>query len=83
MSERDHGVAPTAGGAGLSPHQGGGEAVRHGGRDETTLVDLLDRVIDRGVVVEGDLVLQVAGIDLVHVGLRLVLRGVDGPGGVR
>lgn len=53
------------------------------GDEETALVDLLDRVIDRGVVVSGDLVLSVAGVDLVHVGLRLVLRGVDEPGGVR
>jgi hypothetical protein len=53
------------------------------GDDGTTLVDLLDRVIDRGVVVTGDVVLGVAGVDLVHVGLRLVLRGVDEPGGVR
>ena len=59
------------------------DIVLHGGQDESTLVDLLDRVIDRGVVVSGDIVLQVAGIDLVHVGLRLVLRGVDEPGGVR
>ena len=59
------------------------DLVLHGGRDESTLVDLLDRVIDRGVVVSGDIVLSVAGIDLVHVGLRLVLRGVDEPGGVR
>ncbi len=59
------------------------ELIRHGGRDESTLVDLLDRVIDRGVVVSGDIVLGVAGVDLVHVGLRLVLRGVDEPGGVR
>ena len=50
--------------------------------DETSLVDLLDRVIDRGVVVQGDIVLSVAGVDLVHVGLQLVLRGVDEPGGV-
>lgn len=45
--------------------------------DETTLVDVLDRVIARGVVLSGDIVLSVAGVDLVHVGLRLVLRGVD------
>lgn len=51
--------------------------------DTTTLVDLLDRVIDRGVVVQGDVILQVAGVDLVHVGLRVVLRGIDGPGDVR
>lgn len=47
--------------------------------DDATLVDLLDRVIDRGVVVAGDIVLSVAGVDLVHVGVRLVIRGLDGP----
>lgn len=65
--------------------QGGGQAagvaaVGPNGRSpaaETTLVDLLDRVIDRGVVIEGDIVLSVADIDLVHLGLRLVLRGID------
>lgn len=45
-------------------------------RDEQTLVDLLDRVIDRGVVVSGDVVLSVAGIDLVHLELRLRLQGL-------
>jgi hypothetical protein len=61
---------------------GSGEVSVHGG-GEATLVDLLDRVIGSGVVVHGDIVLGVAGVDLVHVGLRLVLRGVDEPGGVR
>lgn len=51
--------------------------------DDATLVDLLDRVIDRGVVVTGDVVLSVAGVDLVHVGLQLVIRAVNEPGGVR
>ncbi len=37
------------------------------------LVDLVDRVIDGGVVVTGDVLLSVAGVDLVYVGLRLVL----------
>lgn len=45
-------------------------------RDEQTLVDLLDRVIDRGVVISGDVVLSVAGIDLVHLELRLRLQGL-------
>jgi hypothetical protein len=61
---------------------GSGEVTVHGD-SEATLVDLLDRVIGSGVVVHGDIVLGVAGVDLVHVGLRLVLRGVDEPGGVR
>ena len=37
------------------------------------LVDLVDRVIDGGVVVTGDVLLSLAGVDLVYVGLRLVL----------
>lgn len=48
---------------------------------DASLVDLLDRVIDRGAVITGDVVLSVAGVDLVHIGLRLVLRGIDGTGG--
>lgn len=56
------------------------DAILHGGRNETTLTDVLDRVIDRGVVIQGDVVLQVAGVDLIHVGLRLVLRGVGHEG---
>jgi hypothetical protein len=59
------------------------EMIRHGGRDASTLVDLLDRVIDRGVVVAGDVVLSVAGVDLVYVGLRITLRGVDEHGGIK
>lgn len=47
--------------------------------DDTTLVDLLDGLIDRGVVVTGDVVLSVAQIDLVHLGLQLVLHGIDAP----
>jgi hypothetical protein len=47
--------------------------------DGPTLVDVLDRVLDRGVVVQGDVVLSLAGVDLVHIGLQLVIRGLDGP----
>jgi hypothetical protein len=41
--------------------------------DQVALVDLIDRVIGGGVVITGDLVLGVAGVDLVYLGLRLVL----------
>jgi hypothetical protein len=46
--------------------------------NDATLVDLLDRVLERGVVVSGDVVLSVAGVDLVYLGLRLVLKSIDG-----
>jgi Gas vesicle protein len=40
---------------------------------QVALVDLVDRVIGGGVVITGDVVLGVAGVDLVYLGLRLVL----------
>lgn len=41
--------------------------------DDVALVDLIDRLIDGGVVIGGDVVLSLAGVDLVYLGLRLVL----------
>ncbi len=41
------------------------------------LVAVLDRLLDTGVVVDGQLVISLAGVDLVHVGLRAVLASVD------
>jgi hypothetical protein len=46
--------------------------------NDASLVDLLDRVLQRGVTVTGDVVLSVAGVDLVYLGVRLVLKGIDG-----
>ena len=46
---------------------------RIGGGEELALVDLIDRLIGGGVVVNGDVVLSLAGVDLVYLGLRLVL----------
>ena len=44
---------------------------------DVALVDLLDRVLGQGAVVSGDIVLAVAGIDLVKLNLRLLLASVD------
>jgi hypothetical protein len=44
-----------------------------GGGEQLALVDLVDRLIDGGVVVHGDVMLSLAGVDLVYLGLRLVL----------
>jgi len=41
------------------------------------LVDVLDRLLDTGVVLDGYVVLSVAGVDLVHVGLRALVASVD------
>lgn len=44
---------------------------------ELVLADLLNRVLDRGVVVRGSAVISVAGVDLVHLGLQLVLSSTE------
>ncbi|MFG1644548.1 gas vesicle protein GvpJ [Amycolatopsis sp. NPDC049252] len=43
----------------------------------TSLVDLLDRVVTRGAVVNGDVIITLAGIDLIRLDLRLLLAAVD------
>ena len=42
-----------------------------------TLCDVLDRVLTKGVVVDGDITIAVADIDLVYVGLRLMLTSIE------
>ena len=41
-----------------------------------TLLDLLDRVLGKGVVAYGDIVLSIADIDLVYLNLRAVLSAI-------
>ena len=45
--------------------------------DELTLLELLDRVLDKGVVLSGEVTLSVADVDLVYVGLRVLLSSVE------
>ena len=46
-------------------------------REPPTLVDVLDRVLDKGVVIAGDITLSVAEIDLVYVGLRVLVSSIE------
>lgn len=50
----------------------------HPDRDrEIALVELVNRVLDRGVVVTGEVVVSVADIDLLYLNLSLVLSSVE------
>lgn len=42
-----------------------------------TLVDLLDRVLDKGLVIQADLIVSVAGVPLIGVNLRAALAGME------
>ncbi|MFJ8753192.1 gas vesicle protein [Streptomyces sp. NPDC102441] len=43
---------------------------------QVALIDLLDRLLNGGAVLTGDLVLSVADVDLVHINLRAVIRSI-------
>jgi gas vesicle structural protein len=45
-------------------------------QEQITLLELVDRVLHKGVVLTGDIMLSVADVDLVYVGLRVLLTSV-------
>ncbi len=45
--------------------------------DEISLLEILDNVLNSGVVIQGSIVLSLAGVDLVYVGLNVVLTSVE------
>jgi hypothetical protein len=47
------------------------------GPGETSLLDVLDKLLNKGVVLDGDVVLGVAGVDLVYLRLSSLLCAVD------
>lgn len=44
---------------------------------DVTLLEILDRALDKGVVISGDVVISVADIDLVYLGLKLLVSSVE------
>jgi hypothetical protein len=46
-------------------------------QQRVTLLELVDRVLNKGVVLSGDVTLSVADVDLVYVGLRVLLSSVS------
>lgn len=44
---------------------------------DVTLLELLDRVLNKGVVITGDIVISVADVDLIYLGLKLLLSSVE------
>jgi hypothetical protein len=44
---------------------------------EVTLLDLLDRILNKGVILYGDITLSVADVDLVYLSLKVLLTSVE------
>jgi Gas vesicle protein len=47
------------------------------GPEDASLLDIVDNLLNRGVVLSGDLTLALANVDLVYARLSLVLAGAD------
>jgi hypothetical protein len=45
--------------------------------DELSLLETLDHLLDRGVVIAGDAVISIGDVDLLYLGLNIVLANVD------
>ena len=45
--------------------------------NSTNLADILERVLDKGIVIAGDIKIQLADVDLLNIKIRLVVASVD------
>ena len=46
------------------------------------LIDLLDRLLQGGIVIQGDVILSAAEIDLVKLDLRILIAAIDKAAGI-
>jgi hypothetical protein len=52
------------------------QQMRHA-TNATNLADILERVLDKGIVIVGDIKIQIADIDLLTIKIRLMIASVD------
>lgn len=45
--------------------------------EQITLCEVLDRILNKGAVVVGDLTISVAGVDLIYLQLQLILSSIE------
>ncbi len=45
--------------------------------DTTNLADILERVLDKGIVIAGDIQIKIADVDLLTIKIRLLIASVD------
>ena len=44
---------------------------------DIALIDILDVILDKGIAIKGDLLISIAGIDLVYLDLRVLISSVE------
>jgi len=45
--------------------------------EDLTLLETIDHLLDRGVVISGEAVISIGDVDLLYLGLNIVLANVD------
>ncbi|QWF86031.1 gas vesicle protein [Amycolatopsis sp. CA-230715] len=55
----------------------GGRAAAYGAPSEANLADILERVLDKGIVIAGDIQVNLLDIELLTIKLRLLVASVD------
>ena len=45
--------------------------------EDVTLLEILDRALDKGVVLWGDVTVSVADVDLIYLGLKVLVSSVE------
>lgn len=44
---------------------------------QITLFEVLDRILDKGIVIKGDLLISIADVNLIYIGLKVIITSVD------
>ncbi|WP_058306422.1 gas vesicle protein [Gracilibacillus massiliensis] len=44
---------------------------------DIALIDILDVILDKGIAIKGDLIISIAGVDLVYLDLRVLISSVE------
>ena len=45
--------------------------------EQLSVLDLVDRLLNRGVVITGEATISVAGVDLIYLGLNVILAATE------
>ena len=53
------------------------DAIPRSDEERISLVETLDRVLNKGVVIGGEVVISVADVDLIYLGVKAVLTSVE------
>ena len=61
----------------LNPEYGSRDEIAAARSHDLTLLDLVDRILDKGMVINGDITIAIAGADLLSLKINLVIASLE------